>query len=219
MKAVLYARVSTEKEAQESSIQRQKQELDVLAKARGMEIIDRIEEKASGYSIEREGILKVLEHFSSEEADTLLIQDETRLGRGNTKIALLHHLRKLGVSIYTVSTEGELEVSESDSMVLQIVGIVEEYQRHLHNMKIRRGMRKAVAEGYNPAENLKNIDQAKGRERKEFPIEEVVRLKHKKLTFQEIAATLRGLGYDVSKATVHRRYQEYQLVENENDTR
>ncbi|MCY7891410.1 recombinase family protein, partial [Bacillus spizizenii] len=29
----------------------------------------------------------------------------------------------------------------------------------------------------------------------------------------EIAATLRGFGYDVSKATVHRRYQEY--IEND----
>ncbi|WP_347860550.1 recombinase family protein [Salimicrobium sp. PL1-032A] len=219
MKVVLYARVSTEKEAQESSIQRQKQELGALAEARGMEIVDCIEEKASGYSTEREGILRVLDYFSSGAADTLLIQDETRLGRGNTKIALLHHLKKLDVSIYTVSADGELEVSESDSMVLQIVGIVEEYQRHIHNMKIRRGMKRAVAEGYTPADNLKNIDQAKGRERKEFPIEEVVRLKQKNLTFQEIAATLRGLGYDVSKATVHRRYQEYQSVENEEDTR
>ncbi|RQD79565.1 MAG: recombinase family protein, partial [Halanaerobium sp. MSAO_Bac5] len=26
---------------------------------------------------------------------------------------------------------------------------------------------------------------------------------------KDIAATLKGLGYDVSKSTVHRRYQEY----------
>ena len=30
------------------------------------------------------------------------------------------------------------------------------------------------------------------------------------LTFSEIAATLRGFGYSISKATVHRRYQEYE---------
>ena len=29
------------------------------------------------------------------------------------------------------------------------------------------------------------------------------------LTFQDISLTLKGLGYDVSRATVHRRYQEY----------
>lgn len=42
-----------------------------------------------------------------------------------------------------------------------------------------------------------------------MPIDEIVRLRKNNLTFAEIAATLRGFGYDVSKATVHRRYQEY----------
>ncbi|SIS37378.1 YneB family resolvase-like protein [Salimicrobium flavidum] len=219
MRAVLYCRVSTEKETQETSIQRQKEELLKLAGIHGMEVIEIIIEKESGYSIEREGVLKALDLFSAGDAEALLIQDETRLGRGNTKIALLHQLEKLGVSVFSVTGNGELEVSESDSMVLQIVGIVEEYQRQLHNMKIRRGMKKAVEEGFNPLENLKNIDQAKGRERKDFPIEEVIKLRDKKLTFQEIASTLRGMGYDISKATVHRRFKEYQSVENSEYTR
>ncbi|MBH0229398.1 recombinase family protein [Halobacillus yeomjeoni] len=214
MKVILYCRVSTEKETQVSSLNRQKLELTRMAEQHGMEIIDCIEEQASGYDIEREGIYRVLEYFSNQEADTLFIQDETRLGRGNTKIALFHQLNKLGISIYSLSHEGELEMSESDSMVLQIVGVVEEYQRKIHNMKIRRGMRKAVQEGYNPAANLSNQHHAPGRERKEFPIEEVVRLRNSKLSFHDIAATLRGLGYDVSKATVHRRYQEYVSLEN-----
>lgn len=213
MRVVLYCRVSTEKEAQVSSLNRQKSELTRMADQHEMEIIDCIEEQASGYDIERDGIFHLLEYFSNQEADALLIQDETRLGRGNTKIALFHQLNKLGIHIYSLSHEGELEISESDSMVLQIVGIVEEYQRKIHNMKIRRGMRKAVEEGYNPAANLTNQHMASGRERIEFPIEEVVRLRNNQLTFKDIAATLRGLGYDVSKATVHRRYQEYVSLE------
>ncbi|SDX28983.1 MULTISPECIES: YneB family resolvase-like protein [Salimicrobium] len=219
MKAVLYCRVSTEKETQVTSIQRQKEELKKLAENHSMDIVEVIEEKASGYSIEREGILRALDIFSSKKAEALLIQDETRLGRGNTKIALLHQLEKLDVTIYTVTGSGEMEISESDSMVLQIVGVVEEYQRYLHNMKIRRGMKKAVEDGYDPSKNLKNIDQARGRERIDFPVTEVARLREKKLTFQEIAATLRGMGYDVSKATVHRRYKESQTFENENTSR
>ncbi len=43
-----------------------------------------------------------------------------------------------------------------------------------------------------------------------MPIEEIVRLRHRGLTFEEIAMSLRGLGFEVSKATVHRRYQEHQ---------
>lgn len=42
-----------------------------------------------------------------------------------------------------------------------------------------------------------------------MPVEEIIRLRDNGLTFQEIAATMRGFGYQVSKATVHRRYREY----------
>ncbi|MGN8646922.1 YneB family resolvase-like protein [Gracilibacillus sp. HCP3S3_G5_1] len=212
-KAIIYCRVSTEKDSQETSIQRQQEELHMFANKYKMEIHKIIQEKQSGYEIEREGIFDMLETFQNGQADTLLIQDETRLGRGNTKIALLHQLNRLNVNIYTLSHNGELQLSEGDSMVLQIVSIVEEYQRKLHNAKIKRGMKKAVGNGFNPADNLSNQHLAKGRERKEFPIEEVIRLKRNNLTFQEIASVLRGMGYDVSKATVHRRYQEYQSLE------
>ncbi|MDY0408226.1 recombinase family protein [Virgibacillus soli] len=209
MKAILYCRVSTNKETQETSLKRQKEELCKLAEAYNMTVVEIIEEKASGYEIEREGIFKLLELFAAEKATVLLIQDETRLGRGNTKIALFHQLHKLKVKIFTVRNYGELEISESDSMVLQIVSIVEEFQRKIHNAKIKRGMKRAVEQGYNPRKNLKNIDQAPGRKRVAFPIEEVERLRNQHLTFDEITKTLNGLGYDVSKATVHRRYQEH----------
>src|SRR5690625_7897169 len=101
MKAIIYARVSTNKGEQETSLQQEKEELTKLAKKHGIRIVKLIEERASGYSLEREGILEMLEHFSNHTANSLLIQDETRLGRGNTKIALFHKLNKLNVQIYT----------------------------------------------------------------------------------------------------------------------
>lgn len=208
MKAIIYCRVSTDKKEQETSLSRQRQELYKIAERYDYEVLTCIEEQKSGYDIEREGILEMLELFSERKADCLLIQDETRLGRGNTKIALFHQLQKLHIPIYTAIHDGKLELSESDSMVLQIVSIVEEYQRKIHNIKIKRGMKKAVKEGYNPRDNLKNINKAPGRERLEVPIEEIVRLRNKGLTFGEITTTLNGLGYDISKATIHRRYQE-----------
>ncbi|GIP61907.1 resolvase [Virgibacillus pantothenticus] len=210
MKAVIYCRVSTDKKTQETSLVRQKQELMKLAADYQFTIVKCIQERESGYTIDRDGIFQLLELFSEKKAECLLIQDETRLGRGNTKIALFHQLHKLHIPIYTTYHGGKLELSEADSMVLQIVGIVEEYQRKIHNIKIKRGMNKAIAEGYDPSVNLSNRHKAPGRERKKFPIEEVIRLRQNGLTFAEIAVTLNGLGYTVSKATVHRRYQEHQ---------
>lgn len=209
MKAILYCRVSTTKKNQETSLKRQAIELKELAHKSNFSIVDCISEQASGYEINRDGIFKMLDYFVRGEANCLLIQDETRLGRGNTKIALFHQLNKLQIKIYTSIHSGELELSESDSMVLQIVGIVEEYQRKLHNIKIKRGMQRAIDKGYDPSKNLKNRHQAPGRQRIEFPIDLVVQLRNQELTFDEIAQRLNRQGFSVSKATVHRRYQEF----------
>ncbi|MEC2073736.1 recombinase family protein [Alkalihalophilus marmarensis] len=207
--AIIYCRVSTEKETQQTSIERQKSELEKIAEDYGLEVVHVIEEKASGYEIDREGILKLLDLIKEDKAQSVLVQDDTRLGRGHAKMAILHQLRKDNITIYTIQDEGELRLSEADSMVLDIVSIVEEYQRKLHNLKIKRGMRAAVERGYRPQDNLSG-DRMGGRDKKEVPIEDIVRLRERKLTFHDIAATLRGFGYDVSKATVHRRYREYE---------
>ncbi|ATL39673.1 recombinase family protein [Bacillus velezensis] len=209
MKALIYARVSTNKEQQQTSLKRQEEELSEIAAANGMEVVKVISEKASGYEMDRDGVFEMLDEIKKSHIDAILVQDETRLGRGNAKIALLHCIYRENVKIYTTAHKGELELSEADSMVLEIVSIVEEYQRKIHNMKIRRGMKRAVKNGYKPERNLKNRHENSGKEKKEVPVSEIIRLRANKLTFAEIAAILRGFGYDVSKATVHRRFQEY----------
>lgn len=209
MKAVVYCRVSTEKKSQATSLIRQEEELVAFAKQLNIEVVSIIKEQASGYELDRDGIFEMLELFRNHEADTLFIQDETRLGRGNAKIALFHLILKDGITIYSLSQNGEIELSDSDSMVIQIVSIVEEYQRKMHNLKIKRGMLRAVEKGYQPEKNLSNRGNVGGRERKDVPILEIVRLRSNDLTFAEIAATLRGFGYNISKATVNRRYLEY----------
>lgn len=214
MKAVIYCRVSTEKESQTTSLIRQEEELITFANHLNAEVVSIIKEQVSGYELNRDGIFEMLELFKNQEADTLLIQDETRLGRGNAKIALFHLILKEGITIYSLTHNGKMELSDSDAMVIQIVSIVEEYQRKLHNLKIKRGMLRAVEKGYKPQKNLSNRGNLGGRERKEVPVSEIVRLRSNGLTFAEIAATLRGFGYNVSKATVHRRFLEFAKSEN-----
>jgi DNA invertase Pin-like site-specific DNA recombinase len=215
-KAVIYCRVSTEKEAQESSLERQEEELLALSNLKGFEPVRVIRDRASGYELNRPGMLELLDLIKQEDIEAVLIQDETRIGRGNAKIALIHCLFKEGVSVFSIADDGEMQLSESDSMVLQIVSMVEEYQRKIHNLKIKRGMKRAVEKGYRPEKNLKNKGNENGRSRKEVPTTEIVRLRENGLTYEEIAATLRGFGYEISRATVHRRYIEY--IENESGT-
>ncbi|WP_216827894.1 YneB family resolvase-like protein [Alkalihalobacterium elongatum] len=213
VKAVIYCRVSTNNDEQTSSLNRQAEELIDLANRLQLEVIKVVKERQSGYETDREGIIEVLELLKSD-CDVLLIQDDTRLGRGNTKTALLYQIRKMNKKIYTLSNFGnELEPTELDTILMEIIGIVEEYQRKLHNMKIKRGMKKAINNGYQPQNNLSK-HQLGGRKRKELPIEEILKLREKGLTFSEISSFLNGIGYVTSKATVNRRYLEH--VEKEN---
>jgi DNA invertase Pin-like site-specific DNA recombinase len=209
MKAAIYCRVSTKKDTQETSLERQEAELVKLAGEHKFEVAAIIKDQASGFELDRPGVLTLLDLIKDQSIDALLIQDETRIGRGNAKIALIHCILKEDVKIISQTHSGELHLSESDSMVINIVSMVEEYQRKLHNLKIKRGMRRAVENGFRPYNNLKNKGNTEGRERIEVPVEEIVRLRKNDLTFAEIAATLRGFGYNISKATVHRRFKEY----------
>ena len=156
-------------------------------------------------------MLDLLDFVRDEKIDIVLVQDETRIGRGNARMAVLHLLAKTETEIYTHSDNGQIALNEMDTMLLEILAVVEEYQRKLHNAKIRRGMKRAVREGYRPEENLKNSGNAEGRERIEVPLSEIVSLRDKGLTFEEITGVLNGLGHDVSKATVHRRYKEFEV--------
>ncbi|MFD1928617.1 recombinase family protein [Sporosarcina siberiensis] len=209
-KSVSYCRVSTDKEQQDKSLSRQEEELEQMAEELGFINQKTFTDRHSGFDIDREGLLDLLEYVRDEEIDAVLIQDETRLGRGNARMAVLHLLEKTNTEVYSHSDKGPIALNEMDTMLLEILSIVEEYQRKLHNAKIRRGMKRAVKKGYRPERNLKNKGNMEGRERIEIPISEIVSLRVKGLTYEEITSVLNGLGHDVSKATVHRRYIEYQ---------
>ena len=208
-KAVIYTRVSTQKESQKSSLKRQKSELKSYAEENNLKAIEIVEEKESGFNESRPGMLKVLELLQNNKAEIVLIQDSSRLGRGNAKMALIHQIDKLGAEIHTLSDKGRIALNDLEKMILEILSVVESYQQQLRNKNISRAMKKKIESGeFNPVKNLSNIDQG-GRDRKNIPLKEIIRLRELELTFKDIAATLRGLGYDVSKSTVHRRYQEY----------
>ncbi len=216
MKVAIYCRVSTDKENQETSLQRQVQELIEYCNVKDYQIQKIIQEKYSGFADDRDGILTILDYLKKKKIQAVVVQDSSRLGRGNAKMAILHQIRKYKGQVISYEDSGPLALTDLEEMVLEVLATVEEYQRRLINRKISRGIRRSMKQqGYHPEKNLKNTDQG-GRDRLSLPIEEITRLRDKGLTFADIAATLRGLGYKCSKATVHRRYCEYLNEEKNN---
>lgn len=208
--AVAYCRVSTEKESQDSSLERQKIELKAYADEVGFQLQEVFEDRHSGYDIDRDGLLNLLDFLKQHRGAVLFIQDETRIGRGNGRMAVLHLLQKYDTTIYSMSSNSLMSLNEMDSMLLEILAIVEEYQRKIHNAKIKRGMKRAVENGYRPELNIANRGNPEGRDRIDVPIEQIVTLRKRGLTYEEITETLKALGFKVSKATVHRRFVEYE---------
>lgn len=86
MNAIIYTRVSTAKEQQETSLKRQEEELQSLAAEHGMNVVNVISEQASGYEMDRDGVFDLLEEIKTSDIDAVLIQDDTRLGRGMPKL-------------------------------------------------------------------------------------------------------------------------------------
>lgn len=214
MKVIIYARVSTENDEQMSSLRRQQEEMEAYAGSRGWKIVASICEQGSGFDDDREGYLEALDLLRKRHANCLLVQDDTRLGRGNAKLALLYQVQKYGGQVFSMAEDGPLGLTELEQMVLQILGVVEEYQRRLINKKISRGVKRAIAKkGFRPEANFSNRNSG-GRSRIDIPLAEIVRLRERGLTFHEIALTLKGMGFSISKATVHRRYQEWTQTQN-----
>jgi DNA invertase Pin-like site-specific DNA recombinase len=120
MKVVIYCRVSTEKEAQDSSIERQRMELSKVAYQKGFDVVDIVSEKESGYDVDREGMLTVLDYVTCDTVDAVLVTDDTRIGRVNAKIAILHTFKKHGVRLMTLDSDGEYQIADAEAMVLEM---------------------------------------------------------------------------------------------------
>ena len=111
-KAVIYCRVSTEKSTQETSLQRQQEELANYAKAFGFKEVEIFTDQHSGYDVDRNGLLDMLDYMREYKIKALFVQDETRLGRGNARMAVLHLLQKYEATVYTLNDAGPVVLNE-----------------------------------------------------------------------------------------------------------
>lgn len=100
LSAVVYCRVSTEKETQSSSLERQQEELLRYAREQGYAVKGVFKDQHSGYDVEREGLLEMLDFIKDKNINALFVQDETRLGRGNARMAVLHLLQKSATDVF-----------------------------------------------------------------------------------------------------------------------
>jgi site-specific DNA recombinase len=149
VKIGLYARVSSEKQAQEKTIESQISCIIDYSNSVGERIdpdLHFIDDGISGAYLERPGLDKLRDKALLGEVTKVYILSPDRLSRKSAhQVLLIEEMKRLGVSFSFVNRQ--IGDTPEDQMLLQIQGIVAEYEREKILERSRRGKLYAAKRG------------------------------------------------------------------------
>ena len=132
MRAILYVRVSTDKQAKNGlSLEAQDAKLKAMATVRGDEIVDIVvdEESAKTGSLKREGVQRLLKMVKAGEVDAVIVCKLDRLTRSLRDLSdLLEVFDKHNVALVSVAESLDTR-SASGRLVLNIMTAVSQWER------------------------------------------------------------------------------------------
>lgn len=150
MKIALYARVSSETQTKEGTIDSQLETLREYAKANHLTIVQEcIDDGYSGTTLDRPGLDEVRDLAQSGSIEGILILSLDRLSRKQAhQIILMEEFKKQNTQL--IFTDQNFTDSPEDNLMLQIQGAIAEYERTKILDRMRRGMIYAVKKGQAP---------------------------------------------------------------------
>ena len=147
--AALYARVSSDQQAEEGTIESQIAAIDERATADALVIeasMRFIEEGYSGATLARPALERLRDLAFAGAIDRLYVHDPDRLARKYAyQVLLLEELQRAGVEV--VFLKHELGHSPEQELLLQVQGMLAEYERGKILERSRRGKRHAASRG------------------------------------------------------------------------
>ena len=150
-KAVIYARVSSAGDRQDTS--RQVADLEKYAAASGLDVVNIFEEKASGAKDDREVLADCIVALRAGEANTLLLSELSRLGRSVRKILdVTEDLTKAGVNIHILDLNIDTLLPDGTEnpvakMLLTVLGLGAELERKNIVSRLNSGRQLAIERG------------------------------------------------------------------------
>ncbi len=149
VKIGLYARVSSEKQAQEKTIESQIETIIDYANSIGEKIdpdLHFIDDGVSGAYLERPGLDRLRDKAFSDEVTKVHVLSPDRLSRKSAhQMLLIEEMKRLGVEFSFVNRQ--IGDTPEDQMLLQIQGVVAEYEREKILERSRRGKLYAAKRG------------------------------------------------------------------------
>ncbi len=140
--AAIYARVSSERQRQDETIQSQTTGLRELAAERGLLLADELvfeDEGFSGATLQRPALERLRDRAAEGAFELLLCHSPDRLARRYAyQVLLLEELGRAGVEV-CFAKEGERSGSPEDELLRQFQGMIAEYERAQIAERTRRG--------------------------------------------------------------------------------
>ncbi len=137
----IYARVSSDKQAQDGTIESQLAAIKEFALSNGFHIDDDLifaDNGVSGTTLARPKLDALRDKAAAGEIDRVLILNPDRLARKYAhQLMLVEEFQKLGVEILFVNRK--ISHSPEDQLLLQIQGVISEYEREKIVERHRRG--------------------------------------------------------------------------------
>ena len=145
----LYARVSSTRQAQEQTIDSQVEALRDFGKTRNEPVdpdLEFLDNGVSGASLERQSLDRMRDRALRGEIDQIYVLSPDRLSRKSAhQILLIDEFKRLGVNF--VFSNRNIGDTPEDQMLLQIQGVVAEYEREKIMERSRRGKLHAAKNG------------------------------------------------------------------------
>jgi len=144
LKAVIYTRVSTK----DQDCQRQIDDLKRFAERAGYEVVEVLQEKASGAKNDRAERAKVIKMAQARLIDVVLVTELSRWGRSTQDlISTLQELQARSVSV-VASTGMAMDLSTpSGKLMATLLSGIAEFERELIQERVRSGIASAKARG------------------------------------------------------------------------
>ena len=137
--AAIYARVSTERQEQQRTIDSQLAELRRISSQRELNLVEEyVDDGYSGANLARPGLDRLRDDVSKGRFQTVLILSPDRLARNYPyQVLVIEELRKQGIEV--VFLDKPVTDKPEDQLMLAMQGAIAEYERALIIERTRRG--------------------------------------------------------------------------------
>ncbi len=149
VQAALYARVSSEQQAEANTIESQLAEIRARIVTDGFEltsVLEFVDEGYSGSTLVRPALERLRDVAAAGGMDRLYVHCPDRFARHYAyQVLLLDELTQQGVEVIFLNRP--LGQTPEDQLLLQVQGVIAEYERAKFLERSRRGKRHAAQEG------------------------------------------------------------------------